>query len=130
MCGNLLLGRVLLAMPLVLLALMLPLRILGYNPLNAADEDRVIDIFEEAAGFDVVLLAGMGVKQGGEPFSTKKIANKTLITSGYVNSCFSNKSCGVGIGLGKRFAAARIYDSWELERQRDLGESQNKLCGH
>ena len=86
-----------------------PLKILGYNPLAANCEDRILDIVDEASNFDLVLLAGTGVRKHDQ-YSTSVVRGRKVISTGFLSTTMSNKSCGVSIVLGKKFRNARVYD--------------------
>ena len=90
-----------------LLILMLPLRFLGFNPLTASDDDRLVDILDETANFDIVSLVGTG-HRFSEGVQQYKRCNFDVFSCGYGRSPLTNKSCGVAICLGHRFKSSRI----------------------
>ena len=86
-----------------------PLKALGYNPLSASCDDRLTDTIAEANSFDVILPAGTTVKRSDVYTSAVKLGHQ-VISAGYVESVYSNRSCGVAVILGNRLKKARIYD--------------------
>ena len=97
-------------MALLLVFLMFPLKVFGYNPLSANNPDRLHDIVTEAEQFDFLLLAGTAAKRArGEDHSAFRVDGRQVISSGYVEGNFSNKACGVSIIIGKKFAKARVH---------------------
>ena len=95
---------------------MQPLRIAGYNPLNANNECRWLDITSEANGFDFLMLAGTGEKHAGRILETK-LQGMTIFKSGYGYSSMSNRSCGTAIAVGKNFRNARFHTPIEITRK-------------
>ena len=89
------------------LLLMLPLRFLGYNPLSANEDCRLVDIIDEASNFDVIALAGtcQRFQDGVQSVSRQGFS---VYSCGYSRSPLTNKSCGVAIALGKRFRSGRV----------------------
>ena len=86
-----------------------PLRIIGYNPLSASCEDRQLDIVKEAAAFDLIHLIGTGIPKSDVYTSCQRLGHR-FISTGYVRSSWSNKSCGCALAIGGRLKNARIYD--------------------
>ena len=89
---------------------LVPIKVIGYNPLSMNCEDRVLDIMEEMQTFDIVLVAGTGKKAIlGEGTHNKVHKGATMFSSGYEVSMHSNKSCGTAIMIGKRLPKARFH---------------------
>ena len=67
------------------------IKVMGYNPMSMAAEERAIDICEEASNFDFVLLSGVCIPSppGGQA-KTFVHNNMTIYTGGWVRSAMSN----------------------------------------
>ena len=77
--------------------------ILGYNPLNARDIHRKLDIAAETENFNFVIIVGTGQKRLDDIEYEKTHVNKRMyIHTGFVNESGSNKSCGIGILLHRK----------------------------
>ena len=67
---------------------------LGYNPLSASCDDRLVDILDETGNFDIVLLAGSGRKFENKVASCQRVGF-SVYSCGYGRSPLVNQSCGV-----------------------------------
>ena len=95
--------------------LMFPLKLLGYNPLSCNNECRWLDVLEESRNFDVVLLSGTGIMDKDGKAVEAKYGNRLCISAGWVNSNFSNKSCGTSVVVGERFKSDRIHEPFQAK---------------
>ena len=93
-----------------------PIKVVGFNPLNASSKDRLDDIGNELNNFDVILLNGTGIPNKGnivaESFNTD--AGFKVLHSGWDRTSMSNKSAGVSIMWGKRFRKAKFLPTLEI----------------
>ena len=92
----------------ILVWMLIPIRTLGYNPLSCSNADRWHDIVTETANFDIVLLNGTGMRYD-EHYSSFHVNDHLVVSSGFRNSTFSNKSCGCALIFGKRLRNAKFH---------------------
>jgi len=94
-----------------------PLKVIGYNPLSASNRERQCEILDEFKGFDLVLVAGTGIRFDPKcrEFEEVKVEDFRWLSSGFARSNMSNKSCGVAIALGSRCKNAKLSDPIELK---------------
>ena len=93
------------------------LNVMGYNPMSCARRDRLEDLSTAGAKFDVMLLAGTGCKDTLEQGTHKQLLDgKIWVHSGWKEGRFTNKSCGVAVGLRRsRFEERHIRWCKEAE---------------
>ena len=72
------------------------LRCITYNPLTATDPVRAEEISYEFANYDIVALAGTGIKWApDDDVSTTRLPHHVMYRWGYGKGKLSNKACGV-----------------------------------
>ena len=86
-----------------------PITAAGYNPLSLSSDDRILDVTDEFKNFDFVMFSGTCRQHRSGGLPPRHCSGAVLLSEGYVNSSYSNKSCGTSILVGKRFAKARIF---------------------
>ena len=94
---------------LLFISMFIPLRALGYNPLSASCDERLVDILDEAANFDIIMLAGTG-RRFQQGIENCRRASFNVFSCGYARSPLTNKSCGVLVAIGPRFQGAKVYE--------------------
>ena len=74
-------------------------------------EERLIDIIEETANFDLVLLCGTSVKAPRDG-SVKHMVHKniTCLAAGWERATLTNAACGCSVTVGKRCSRSKIHD--------------------
>ena len=95
---------------LVWILMSFPLKIVGYNPLNANSIDRQTEILDEFKNFHIILLAGTGIKHDADSreFTESKVNECRFVSSGWKSSRKSNRSCGVSIAIGSSLKSVQV----------------------
>ena len=75
-----------------------PLRAVGFNPLSASCQDRLLAIGSEFEQFDFILLAGTGIHINEQ--EQQQVDRIEWLHSGWGKGSMSNRSCGVSIIKG------------------------------